>query len=138
MADIIYNDFIDDLGKELHDMVNDTFKICLLDDGHTPNSAHSTYADISGDELSNGNGYTTGGATLANIAWTETGEVATFDADDPQWEGANFTSRYAAIYNTSSSNRLVCLIDHTENKQASGITFEIRFDADGIFTLQQG
>ena len=137
MADIIYNDFIDDEGKELHDMSNDTFKIALLDDGHTPSAAHSTYADISGDELSNGNGYTTGGLTLTNVTWTETGGTATFDADDAQWPGANFTSRYGAIYNTSSADRLVCLIDFTENKQASAITFEIRFHADGIYDKQQ-
>ena len=137
MADIIYNDFVDHLGEEIHNMPVDTFKICLLDDGHTPSAAHSTYADISGDELSNGNGYTTGGATLASVTWTETGGVATFDADDAQWAGANFTSRYGVIYNTSSSNRLVCLIDFTENKQASGITFEVRFHTDGIFDIQQ-
>ena len=137
MADIIYNDFIDDVGKELHDMVNDTFYICLLDDGHTPSAAHSTYADISADELSNGNGYTTGGEVLANVSWTETGGVVTFDADDAQWAAANFTSRYAVIYNSSSGNRLVCLIDFLENKQASAITFEIRFHASGIFDAQQ-
>jgi hypothetical protein len=137
MADIIYNNFIDHLGEKLYDMPNDTFMMALLDDGHTPSAAHVDYADISGDELSNGNGYTTGGATLSSVTWTETGGVATFDAADVQWAGANFTSRYGVIYNTSVSNELVCLIDFTENKQASAITFEVRFDSNGIFNQAQ-
>ena len=136
MADIIYNNFIDKIGEKVYDMPNDTFKMVLLDDGHTPSAAHVDYADISGDELSNGNGYTTGGATLS-VTWTETGGVATFDAADAQWANANFTSRYGVIVNTSVSNELVCLIDFTENKQASGITFEVRFDANGIFSQAQ-
>ena len=137
MADIIYNNFIDHLGEKLYDMPNDTFKIVLLDDGHTPSAAHVDYDDISGDELSNGNGYTTGGATLTSVTWTASGGTNTFDAADAQWEDANFTSRYAVIYNTSVSDELVCLIDFTENKQASGITFKVRFNASGIFKLAQ-
>ncbi len=137
MADIIYNNFIDHLGEKLYDMPNDTFKILLLDDGHTPSAAHVDYADVIADELSNGNGYTTGGETLASVTWTETGGVATFDAANVQWAGANFTSRYGVIYNDTVSDELACLIDFTENKQAGNITFEVRFDASGIFTLAQ-
>lgn len=137
MADIIYNNFIDHLGEKLYDMPNATFKILLLDDGHTPNAAHADYADVIADELSNGNGYATGGVTLQSVTWTASGGKNKFDADDPQWENANFTSRYGVIYIPAVSNELVCLIDFTENKQASAITFEIRFDADGIFDLAQ-
>ena len=137
MADIIYNNFIDHLGEKLYDMPNDTFKIVLLDDGHTPSAAHVDYDDIKADELGNGNGYTTTGASLASVTWTETGGVATFDAANVQWAGANFTSRYAVIYDDTVSDELVCLIDFTENKQAGNITFEVRFAASGIFTLAQ-
>lgn len=137
MADIIYNNFIDRLGEKVYDMPNDVFKMLLLNDGHTPSAAHVNYASVIADELSNGNGYTTGGATLANVTWTITGGTAKFDADDAQWAGANFTSRYGVIYNDTVSDELVCLIDFTENKQASAITFEVRFDANGIFTIEQ-
>ena len=137
MADIIYHNFIDHLGEKLYDMPNATFKILLLDDGHTPSAAHVDYADVIADELSNGNGYTTGGATLQSVTWTASGGKNKFDADDAQWANANFTSRYAVVYIPAVSNELVCLIDHTENKQASAITFEVRFDANGIFDLAQ-
>ena len=138
MADIIYNNFIDRLGEKVYDMPNDTHKLVLLDDGHTPNATHVDYADISGDELSNGNGYTTGGETLTGVTWTLTGGTVKFDAANPQFLYANFTSRYAAIYNGTVNNELIYLIDYTENKQAKNITFEIRFHADGIFNLAQG
>ena len=138
MADIIYNNFIDRLGEKVYDMPNDVFKMILLDDGHTPNATHVDYNDVIADELSNGNGYTTGGVTLQNVTWTETGGVATFNADDPQWPGANFTSRYGVIYNDTVGDELVCQTDFTENKQAGGITFEIRFHIDGIFDQKQG
>jgi len=137
MADIIYNNFVDRVGEKVYDMANDTFKIVLLDDGHTPDATHVYYSDISGDELSNGNGYTTGGETLTGATWTITGGTAKFDASNPQFMHANFTSRYAAVVNTTVNNELVNLIDYTENKRVKNITFEISFHADGMFKLAQ-
>ena len=136
MADIIYNNFIDRLGDKVYDMVNDTFKMLLLNDGHTPLATHVYYSDVIADELSNGNGYTTGGLALA-VTWTETGGLVTFDADNALWPGANFTARHAVVYDDTVNDELVCLIDFTENKQASNITFEVRFHVDGIFDIQQ-
>jgi len=137
MPDIIYNNFLEREGEKVYDMENDVFKMILLDDGHTPSDAHVDYADVIADELSNGNGYTTGGATLAGVTWSESAGIVTFDADDVQWAAANFTSRYGVIYNDTVADELVCLIDFTENKQASAITFEVRFHANGIFRKQQ-
>ena len=108
----------------------------LLDDGHTPLATHVDYTDVIADELSNGNGYTTGGLTLVHT-WTQAAGVSVFDADNALWVSANFTARYAIIYNDTVGDELVCLIDFTENKQASNITFEVRFDVNGIFDLAQ-
>jgi len=136
MADLIYNSFTEYIGDGTIDMDNDTFKAALLDDGHTPSAAHTHYTDVSGDELANGNGYTTGGATLANVSWGQTGGTATFDADDPSWTEASFTARYAVIYSdTAGNDELVCLIDFSENKTVSNGTFTIQFNESGIFTL---
>lgn len=134
MADIIYNNFKEYIGDNTIDMDGDTFKVMLLDDGHTPSAAHDAPADVSGDELANGNGYTTGGATLANVSWSETGGTATFDADDVEWSGATFSARYAVIYSDTAS-KLVCLLDFGSNQSPSAQTFRIAFHANGIFTL---
>lgn len=54
------------------DFSGDTFKIILMQSGFTFDiDNHEEYADVSGNELANGNGYTTGGATLAGVAVTE-------------------------------------------------------------------
>ena len=137
MADIIYHNFMDREGEKVYDMNNDVFKMILLDDGHAPDATHVDYSDVIADELSNGNGYTTGGVTLTNVTWSESGGIITFDADDAQWANANFTSRYGTIYNDTVGDELVCQIDFTENKQASAITFEVRFHVNGIFRKQQ-
>jgi len=60
------------LATKAIDFANDTFKIILMDSGYTfDEDADEEYADVAGDELANGNGYTTGGNTLAGVAVTE-------------------------------------------------------------------
>lgn len=54
------------------DFSSDTFKIILMQSGFTFDiDNHEEYADVVGNELANGNGYTTGGATLAGVAVNE-------------------------------------------------------------------
>lgn len=60
------------LATKAIDFANDTFKIILMQSGFTFDiDNHEEYADVSGNELANGNGYTTGGNTLAGVAVTE-------------------------------------------------------------------
>lgn len=48
------------------------FKMILMQSGFAfDKDTHHYYADVSGNELGNGNGYTTGGATLAGVTVTE-------------------------------------------------------------------
>ncbi len=42
-------------------------------------------ADLSGNQVSAGSGYASGGAALANVTWGQTGGTAKFDADDVTW-----------------------------------------------------
>jgi hypothetical protein len=142
MADLIYDTFKEYLGDGTIDMDGDSFKICLLDDGHTPDATDSGYADVSADELASGNGYTTGGETLTTVVWDRTGGTVKFDADNAQWTSATFTARYAVIYDdtvtTPTADPLVCLIDFGANKQVSSGTFTIEFNSSGIITLATG
>jgi hypothetical protein len=54
------------------DFASDAFEIILMDTGFVfdPDADHG-YANVSADELANGNGYTTGGITLAGVTVTE-------------------------------------------------------------------
>lgn len=136
MANIIYDKFPEYMGDNTIDMDNDTFKIMLLDDGHTPNSAHTQKSDVVADELANGNGYTTGGGTLDNVTWAESGGTTKFDADDEAWTSATFTARYAVVYSdTSTDDKLVCLLDFGQNIGVSSGTFTINFSVSGILSI---
>lgn len=50
-----------------------TLKCMLMGSGYTPNvTTQLHYSDISGNEIANGNGYTTGGTTLTSVTVTKT------------------------------------------------------------------
>jgi hypothetical protein len=138
MADLIYNKFKEYMADGTIDLDNDTFKMALLDDGHTPDASGETWADVMADELAAANGYTQSGETLASVTWTSLGDVGTMNlnATDPEWTSASFTARYGVVWDTTPvGGKLVCLFDFTENKTVSSGTFTIQFAATGILTL---
>lgn len=137
MADIFFESFREYLGNGTIDLDSHTFKACLLTSAYTPNSAHTTYSQLTG-EVANGNGYTTGGVELTSVTWTRSGNTVTFDAADPSWTSATFTARYLVIYDdtpTSPADPLVLLKDFGSDKSVTGGTFTVQFNASGIFTL---
>lgn len=72
MATVVPNHFKYLLATKAVDFANDTFKIILMTSGFTFDiDADAEYSNVSADELANGNGYTTGGNTLAGVAVTE-------------------------------------------------------------------
>jgi hypothetical protein len=113
----------------------DTYKVKLFT-AATFNAAHTTETAAGGTEVANGNGYTTGGATLANVTVsTVTTNDAKFDADDVTWTASSSTlqASYARIYNATDSTPLA-FIDFGEVKSAGvGTDFLIQWDAAGIF-----
>lgn len=104
----LYNHVAASIGDGTIDLDGDTFKIALLDSGYTPSAAHDEWADVSGDEIANGAGYTTGGGTLTGVTWGQTGGVSTFDSDNFVWtaSGGSITARYAVI-NDVTANKLI-------------------------------
>lgn len=100
------------------DLDSHTFKIALLTSSYTPSQAHDEYADVSGAEVANGSGYTTGGETLSGVTWSQTSGIATFDSDPAVWtaSGGSIVARYAVIYDdTASGDKLIgyLLLDAT-------------------------
>ncbi len=137
MADTLYNQFVEFMGDNTIDMDGDTFKAALIKNTHTPDAADTDFADISGDELAAGSGYTAGGEDLTSVTWSESGGVVTFDADDVLWASITFTGiRYLAIYSdTAGNDELVCLLDFGEDKAATAEPFQVVFNASGILTF---
>ena len=137
---IMYNSAREYIGDGTIDLDTNTFKMLLTSNSYTPSASHTVYADIT-NQVANGNGYTTGGETLANVTWGHSGTTATWDADDAVWTatgGAIGPIRNAVIYDdTASGKPLVCycVLDSADITVSNSSTFTIAFNASGILTL---
>jgi hypothetical protein len=137
MADLIFNDFLEELFKGNIDLDGDTFKAIILDNTYTPDASDHDYADVSAYELETGSGYTAGGEALSQSV-AETDGTVTFDADDITWTTATFTGRYVVIFDdTHDDDLLVCLLDMDEDKTGLGDNFIARFNALGVIYAAQ-
>lgn len=105
------------------DFASPTWKIGLLADTHTPDAAHSHWADVSADEIA-GAGYTAGGAAATvTVATDGTKTTLTLDAA-VEWPGATFTARYGVLYE-SVTGALAMLIDFGSLQEPSAQTFRV-------------
>jgi hypothetical protein len=119
--------FKKDVMLGLHDLDSDTIKIALYTSSATLNATTDTYT--TSNEVANGNGYTTGGVTLANASVIENGTSGCFDADNPEWTSASFTARGALIYNDTDGDRAIAVLDFGGDFTVSSGTFRIVFPA---------
>ena len=119
--------FKKDVMLGLHDLDSDTIKIALYTSSATLNATTDTYT--TSNEVANGNGYTTGGVTLANASVIENGTSGCFDADNPEWTSATFTARGALIYNDTDGDRAIAVLDFGGDFTVSSGTFRIVFPA---------
>lgn len=126
------------------DLDGHTFKVALcgvsqaLAADFAGTSTDARYADLT-DELANGDGYATGGATLSGVTWNRSGSVVTFDCNDPQWTEMTKTGiKYGVIYSDTATNKdilAVCDLDTDGTIAVTDGTFTIVINADGVFTL---
>lgn len=138
---VFYDSFVERIADGGHDLDTNTFKVQLHTSSYTPSAAHAQLSDLT-NEVANGNGYTTGGATLASVTWGQTGGTATFDAADTAWtaSGGSITARYAVLYDDTSVGDLLIgyiLLDNTpaDVTVTDGNTLTLQWNASGIFTL---
>lgn len=117
----------------------DTYKLMLCTSA-TFTASDTTLAGITKTEVANGNGYTTGGAALTNVAVTTvTTNDAKFDADDVTWtaSGAALSAAKAILYNdTDANDPPIAMIDFGGTETAGdGTDFIVAWSASGIFTF---
>lgn len=125
------------------DFDSDTIKVSLHTSTYTPDQdVHDFQADLTNEVTSDG--YTAGGATIANCSLTYTGatNVLKFDGDDVTWTGVTLTARYAVVYDSTpgaaATNPLLLYVDFGEDKAASAANFTITWAAGGIATITAG
>ena len=125
--------------KAVHNFSNpggNTFKIAL---GKATASITGTYGAATtsydtlvsnSDELPNGSGYTTGGATLTSVTPVADSTTAVCDFDNYTWTSATFTTSGAIIYNdTASGNPACAVLNFGGDQQVSSGDFQIQFPA---------
>jgi len=116
-----------------HHLDTDTIMIALYTSSATLNAATDGY--ITANEVANGNGYSTGGVALASKTVGENSTSGVFDAADPEFTSATFTSRGALIYNktlgdaSSNARGAIAILDFGGDFSVSGGTFKIVFPA---------
>ncbi|AXQ64934.1 hypothetical protein SEA_RENAUD18_23 [Mycobacterium phage Renaud18] len=123
------------------DLDSDTFKVALVTSSSNIGASSTTWSGVTG-EVSNGNGYTTGGVSVT-LTLTGTTSVAVSFATNPVWtaSGSGITARWAVLYEVSGNVLAYVLLDTTGGGQdvsvSAGNTLTI--DSDGtpspVFTL---
>lgn len=111
----------------------DTYKIALFTSAATLSKATTAYSAT--NEVANGNGYTTGGATLSGFSVTLDTDTAILDfTTDPTWPNATITARGALIYNSSRSNKAVAVLDFGADIVSTSDTFTVTLPAAAAAT----
>ena len=128
MANVVPYSFAQELMKGSHNFTSNTIKLALYSAGSgAPYAVSSTIYESSVSNQVSGTGYTTGGNTLNNAVVANQTNVATLTFDQTQWTSATFGAAYGVIYNDTSGDKLVVVLDFGGTKSCSNGTFTITF-----------
>jgi hypothetical protein len=97
-----FNNFVQYLGTGVMNLTSDTVKVMLTNTA--PVATNNYYGDISSTELANGNGYTTGGATVTGTGWTNSSGTSSYAAGATTWTsvtGSMGPFRYVVYYDST-------------------------------------
>ena len=128
--------FKKELLEGVHNFKNsggDTFKLALYAEGSggksstTATLGATTTAFTTTGEVASSGTYATGGGSLTRVDPTTSGTTAFTDFADLSFTTATITAMGALIYNSSDSNKAVCVLDFTSNKTSTSGTFTIQF-----------
>jgi hypothetical protein len=110
----------------------DTYKIALYTSTATLSKTTTVYSAT--NEVS-GTGYVAGGAALVGFAAALDGDVAILDfTTNPVWAAATITARGALVYNSTRSNKAVCVLDFVSDIISTNGAFTVTFPAAAAAT----
>lgn len=136
IAQAMCTSFKKELMEGVHNFKNsggDTFKLALYAEGSggksstTATLGATTTAFTTTGEVASSGTYATGGGSLTRVDPTTSGTTAFTDFADLSFTTATITAMGALIYNSSDSNKAVCVLDFTSNKTSTSGTFTIQF-----------
>ena len=135
------------IGDGTIDLDGDTFKVALFQSTSNVATTSINALSTATNQVSNANGYTTGGVALTGVTWVESSGTVTFDATDmtDAWtaSGGSIVARFAVIYDDTVTTPVAdpiiahCLLDNSpaDITVTDGNTLSINFNASGIFTV---
>jgi hypothetical protein len=130
ISQAVCNSFKTELLGAVHDFdsgSNQVFKLALFQSNATLDQ--NTTVFTSTNEASTGGQYTTGGGILAGQQVSLDTSTAIITFSDLSFTGVTLTADGALIYNTSASNKAVCVLSFGGDKTATSGTFTILFPA---------
>jgi hypothetical protein len=130
MASLVYNSCLEDLARGAIDFDTDTFKMMLVTAAYTPNKDTDLKRSAVTSEVANGNGYTTGGATVtATVSKDTANDRLDVTFSNPSWPASTFTARAGVIYKSrggaSTADELVAYVDFGADVTATNGTFSV-------------
>lgn len=137
-----FNLFTQDLCEGAHNFKSggQTFNVMLTNTA--PVATNHLYGDISGTELANGGGYTTGGvaSAMSDSSASGTEKVLATNVTFTGSGGGTAAFRYAPIYNVTQTTPLKPLVSWYDYGSSisllAGDTFTVAFDGtNGFFTV---
>ena len=139
----LFNKAVEWIGEAVINLETDTFKLGLVTSSITP--AATTAAPCWGAggstnlttyEVTPGGNYTTGGAAVANPAYSESSGTVTFDADDvtiAQHASNPTTARWGILYSDTAANKnALAFVDLGGTTDLSAGAFTLTWSASGI------
>ena len=124
--------FKQELLGAVHDMDTHTLKLALIKSGMsgTYGVATTNYSDVTGNsDEATGTNYSAGGNNLDSAAIAVSGTTAHVDFADEVFSNVTTSAAGCIIYNSSASNKAVCVIDFGGTVSATAGDLTIEFPA---------
>lgn len=112
----------------------DTYKCALYTQAAASLDKNTTAYTASGEIT--GTGYVAGGATVSGFSVSITSDTAHLSFTDPVWSNTTQTADAALIYNSSKSNKALCVLAFTSATSTNG-TWTLDLPAAGASALMR-
>lgn len=112
-----------------HDLVSNVIKIALYTSLANLDATTTVYT--SSNEVS-GAGYATGGSVLTGATVLLSGSTAYANFATVTWPLSAITARGALIYNSTSGNKAIAVLDFGADKVSQGGTFTVVFPPNDV------
>ena len=129
--------FKQELLGAVHDMDTHTLKLALIKNGMsgTYGAATTNYSDVTGNsDESSGTNYSAGGQNLDSAAIAVSSTTAHVDFADEVFSNVTTSAAGCIIYNSSASNKAICVIDFGGTVSATAGDLTKEFPAAGAST----